>query len=216
MIWQPRSAAAFKRRKRTGNSSLTSGPIIKTTSPAQASSIVAPGKVSTTAGSTPSPSWASTLSVPTTPLANLAHAYASSFVPRAPPSTATEPGPRLVRASRIRSATSDKASAQDIDSNWRDVPGIRRSGLKTRSSASKASCVKRPLSQSQPWFTASESRPSTRATRSPELCTVVRHPTAQVVHVESLSSKSHGRARNRYGLAKSAPTGHSSTVLPEK
>ena len=36
------------------------------------------------------------------------------------------------------------------------------------------------------------------------------------MHVDSTSSRSHGRARNRYGFAVSAPTGQICTVLPEK
>ena len=44
----------------------------------------------------------------------------------------------------------------------------------------------------------------------------MRQPTEQPVHVDSTSSRSHGRARNRYGLAVSAPTGQIWTVLPEK
>ena len=44
----------------------------------------------------------------------------------------------------------------------------------------------------------------------------MRHPTEQSVQVDSTSSRSHGRALKRYGLAVSAPTGQICTVLPEK
>ncbi len=45
---------------------------------------------------------------------------------------------------------------------------------------------------------------------------MTRHPTEQVVQVDSTSVRSHGRARKRYGFAVSAPTGQICTVLPEK
>ena len=44
----------------------------------------------------------------------------------------------------------------------------------------------------------------------------MRQPTEHVVHVLSASSRSHGRALKRYGLAVSAPTGQIWTVLPLK
>ncbi len=44
----------------------------------------------------------------------------------------------------------------------------------------------------------------------------MRQPTAHPAQVDSTSSRSHGRARNRYGFAVSAPTGQIWTVLPEK
>src|SRR5690554_6758744 len=47
-------------------------------------------------------------------------------------------------------------------------------------------------------------------------CTVIRHPTEQSVQLDSTSSRSQGRALNRYGSAVSAPTGQICTVLPEK
>ena len=43
-----------------------------------------------------------------------------------------------------------------------------------------------------------------------------REPTESIHAVEIVSSRSHGRALNRYGLAVSAPTGQICTVLPEK
>src|SRR4051812_47310373 len=43
-----------------------------------------------------------------------------------------------------------------------------------------------------------------------------RQPTEHDVHVDSTTSRSHGRARNRYGFAVSAPTGQICTVLPLK
>src|SRR5215213_6016409 len=44
----------------------------------------------------------------------------------------------------------------------------------------------------------------------------MRQPTEQPVHVDSTSSRSHGRALKRYGVAVNAPTGQICTVLPEK
>ena len=58
--------------------------------------------------------------------------------------------------------------------------------------------------------------PSSRVTRLDDDCTATRHPTAQVVQVDSTWSRSQGRAAKRYGAAVSAPTGQICTVLPEK
>ena len=49
-----------------------------------------------------------------------------------------------------------------------------------------------------------------------EASTTMRQPTEQPVQVDSTTSRSHGRALNRYGLAVRAPTGQICTVLPEK
>ncbi len=43
-----------------------------------------------------------------------------------------------------------------------------------------------------------------------------RQPTEQVWQVDSVVTRSHGRARKRYELAVSAPTGQICTVLPLK
>jgi hypothetical protein len=43
-----------------------------------------------------------------------------------------------------------------------------------------------------------------------------RQCTEHVVQEVSASSRSHGRARNRYGRAVNAPTGQICTVFPEK
>src|SRR4029079_12018002 len=48
------------------------------------------------------------------------------------------------------------------------------------------------------------------------LCNAPRQLTAHVVHDVSTVCRSHGRARKRYELAVSAPTGQICTVLPEK
>ena len=84
------------------------------------------------------------------------------------------------------------------------------------SSPLTASNEKRPLSHSQPWLTGSESSPSSRVRRLADDCTATRHPSAQVVQVDSTWSRSHGRAVNRYGVAVSAPTGQIWTVFPLK
>ena len=48
------------------------------------------------------------------------------------------------------------------------------------------------------------------------LCNAPRQLTAHVMHEVSTVWRSHGRARKRYELAVSAPTGQICTVLPEK
>ena len=70
-----RVTAWRRRRKSTGSSSFRSGPSSSTVPPgAHTSSMVARGRPSTTSAGRPSPSWASTWSVPSTPLASLAQA----------------------------------------------------------------------------------------------------------------------------------------------
>ena len=122
---------------------------------AAASSMVA-GAMPRTVGSSPSSSWASTLAVPTTSRASRAHAYASSFVPRAPPMTATDDGPPSASAALSRPAAASMAAPQLVgtrSSPWRASGAVSRSGEAT---ASKA---KRPLSHSQPQLTGSLSTP---------------------------------------------------------
>ena len=46
------------------------------------------------------------------------------------------------------------------------------------------------------------------------MVTVRLHWAGQKVHTEPASSTSHGRARKRYAREVSAPTGHSSMMLP--
>ena len=70
----PASTAPRKRRKSTGSSSRRSPVRVTTQRAAQASSMVARGRPRTTSAGSPSPSWASTWSVPITPLASLAQA----------------------------------------------------------------------------------------------------------------------------------------------
>ena len=73
------------------------------------------------------------------------------------------------------------------------------------------------MSQSQPWFTGSESTPSRRTSRfddDSQRAAAVR-PRRSCSDVSTVA-RSHGRARNRYGVAVSAPTGQICTVLPEK
>ena len=68
------STAAWRtRRCRTGSSSLRSGASRMTPRARSMSAMVARGRPSTTSAGRPSPSWASTLSVPSTPLARRAH-----------------------------------------------------------------------------------------------------------------------------------------------
>ncbi len=68
------TTASRRRRKRTGNSSRKSPANVTRSSARHASSMVARGRPSTRSAGSPSPSWASTESVPTTPLASLAQA----------------------------------------------------------------------------------------------------------------------------------------------
>ena len=72
----------------------------------------AAGRARPRAGS-PSPIWASTLSVPMTPFMSLANAYASSLVPRAPPSIAIDAGPCCSSASRSIAVAASSASGHD-------------------------------------------------------------------------------------------------------
>ena len=91
------------------------------------------------------------------------------------------------------------------------------SGARTRVGASAPT-----RSRSGPCRTASPGSPARSRRRagarcgSSVLCSAPRQPTAQVWHDVSTVSRSHGRARNRYALAVSAPTGQICTVLPEK
>ena len=80
----------------------------------------------------PSSSWASTLAVPRTSWASLAHAYASSFVPRAPPSTATDDGPpsaeRVPEQTRPRRRWRHPSCVGTRSSPWRASGAVSRSG----------------------------------------------------------------------------------------
>ena len=111
------------------------------------------------------------------------------------------------------SATARSASYQVAGTS---SPSLRTMGSARRSSLLTDSKAKRPLSHSQPWLTGSASIPRSRVTRLADDCTATRHPTAQVVQVDSTWSRSQGRAVNRYGVAVSAPTGQIWMVLPEK
>src|SRR6202012_3990512 len=106
---------------------------------------------------------------------------------RAPPITARlDPPPARFAAPRPSAATA-RASPQltsTSSSPW------RRSGTDTRSGLDEAAKAKRPLSQSHPQLTGSESTPINRVS-SPELdWTAVRQPTEQVVQVLSTCSRS--------------------------
>ena len=96
----------------------------------------------------------------------------------------------LERLRERLSATSPSASCQ--------VGGTkpvsdRTSGWLRRSGASTASKPKRPRSHSQLWFTGSESTPRYRTSAPADDWATMRQPTAQVVHVVSTCSRSHGR-----------------------
>ncbi len=134
-----------------------------------------------------------------TPRANRSQANAPSLVSDEPPIT-----PTLSPASRKTFAASRSASPQLTATS---SPSRRTIGSRSRVAAFRTSVnsslpsiesrVNRPLSHSHPWFTGSESMPSTRVNRLPEDCTATRQPTEHMVHVLSTCSKSQGRALNR-------------------
>ena len=72
------------------------------------------------------------------------------------------------------------------------------------------------MSQSQPSSTAVFSRGMMRMSWSRRVLMSMLQPTGQVGQTLGVCSRSHGRARKRYDLLVSAPTGQMSVVLPEK
>ncbi len=72
------------------------------------------------------------------------------------------------------------------------------------------------MSDSQPWLVGPLSTPLIRTTWFWLAWIDTFEWTASTSDTDSTASRSHGRARNRYGLAVSAPTGQICTVLPEK
>ena len=99
----------------------------------------------------PSPSCASTLSVPITPFASFAHAYAASFVRRAPPSTATDDGLGLRDRLRRR--------AERLAPMWRRSARRRRHRRRACGSAARSADrrTRWPRSRTAPCRTASPS-----------------------------------------------------------
>ena len=110
---------------------------VNRTGAAQASSMVARGRPSTSSAGRPSPSWASTESVPMTPLASLAQAYA--LVGQAGAADqATAPGPPASRAAPSPAAAAASASPQltaTSSPSLRTSGSIRRPCSKRRSRA---------------------------------------------------------------------------------
>ncbi len=98
----------------------------------------------------------------------------------------------FARAYGLRGAK--RLSVVESVEEFTNLGGIREKLLAGDLTASKAN---RPLSHSHPWLTGSASMPSSRVTRFDDDCTATRHPTAQVVQVDSTWSRSHGRAANR-------------------
>jgi hypothetical protein len=72
------------------------------------------------------------------------------------------------------------------------------------------------LSHSHPSFTSGWFLDRTRTTVPSRVVTDVGHPTGQRPQTLGTFWISHGLARNRYGVGRSAPTGQSSVTLPEK
>ena len=134
-------------------------------------------------------------------------------MPRAPPSTAIEPAPPAAFASVISSAAASSAAFH--------VVGCSSSPTRTSGVAESILAVDglevEPAPVAQP---APVDRIAVDALIAQQFVVArlhdVRQPTAQVVQVLSVCSRSHGRALNRYGLAVSAPTGQICTVLPLK
>jgi hypothetical protein len=111
-----------------------------------------------------------------------------------------------------REAASEIARSQVVS---RRKPPIRTSGALIRSSDANDWYAKRPLSHSQPSSTSSLSRASTRTTfMSSRTVSSTLHWDGHRVQTVPAPSMSHGRARNRYAREVSAPTGHSSMMLP--
>ena len=196
-------AAARSRRNSTGSSSRRSPVSSSTVQAREASSMVARGSAEMRPGSSPSPSWASTESVPTIPLSNVVQAKAPSLVVWAPPMAPSRSAPAERRISTVRRSASDQLTATSSPSR-RTMGSARRRRGSVISNASPPSSgpltdskAKRPLSQSQLWFTGSESTPSRRVSRPADDWTATRHPTEQPVHVDSTCSRSHGRAAKR-------------------
>ena len=144
-----------------------------------------------------------------TVLRNFPKANASSLVLRAPPSPATV----VPTIDPSRSATRSSASVHDAS---RRLPSCLIMGDVSRCGEFTYSKVKRSLSDSQPWFVGSLSTPLIRTTSFWLDWRDTFDPTLSTSDTLSTASRSHGLARKRYGLAVSAPTGHISTVLPEK
>src|SRR5437899_12733647 len=86
----------------------------------------------------------------------------------------------------------------------------RRCGLLTNSNP------QRPRSHSQPSSIASLVRDIRRVILSTRTSTRALQPTLQLLHTLGMCFNSHGRALKRIVLAVSAPTGHISTVFPDK
>src|SRR5438132_8459347 len=75
---------------------------------------------------------------------------------------------------------------------------------------------KRPLSQSQPSSTSGWLRETIRLTLPSRVVALTLQPTGHSPQTVGTSWISHGRAWKRYCVEVSAPTGQSSTTLPEK
>ncbi len=74
----------------------------------------------------------------------------------------------------------------------------------------------RPLSQFHSSFTSGALPASLRVTAPRRWSVRCRHPDAQCSQTLGVETRSNGRARNRYDVPVSAPTGQICTVLPEK
>ena len=131
------TTACRSRRNNAPNSSLGSGPSSTIVPPGvHAWSMVDRGRPSTTSAGRPSPNWASTWSVPSTPLANLAQAYCDSLVIRAPPNTAIRPAGAANRAAAATSRASFQGAATSKSPSGvrlpnpspRNIGEVRRSG----------------------------------------------------------------------------------------
>ncbi len=145
--------------------------------------------------------------VPSAIRANAAYAYRSSTVPLPPASTPA------ARSARPRAAASI-ASGHDAGCSAPSAP--RTSGPVNRSGRVEEAKAQRPLSQLHSSFTSGSSPARRRSTSPRRWSTRSAHPLAQCSHEDGVDVRSNGRARNRYLVDVSAPTGQICTVFPEK
>ena len=175
------TAARLTRRYRTGSSSLRSSAEQHDRRGAVAGRRSSrSGRPSTTSAGRPSPSWASTLSVPITPLAKPGpHVRVLVGAARAAEHARSTPGRAASSASRERRRPRRRAPPATSTRRARRPCGPSGRGRAARECTT--SKPKRPLSHSQPWFTGSESTPSRRTSRFDDDCSAPRHCTAHVV-----------------------------------
>ncbi len=108
------------------------------------------------------------------------------------------------------------ASAVGQGTGTRPPSRPRTIGVVSRSGSVAYVNAHRPLSQFHSSLTAGSSPASRRRTVPRRWSVRWPQPLAQCSHTAGLETRSNGRARNRYAVPVSAPTGQIWTVLPEK